>query len=323
MRVERVISSKNRKYLLLKSAFKDLASRLKTILVMNRGQMLSLFKIEKKEFQYEIGLAVIVKNEALYILEWIEYHKLIGVGKFYIFDNDSNDDLDSLLAGYIKNGLVELIKVHGQGKQLEAYNAAIQKSKNSVRWLGVIDADEFIQVMNGKSLSDFLRTYKNVGILIGWMIFGSSGNQHFENRMVIERFTHRANNDFIADYKMIFNPRKALRFVNPHYTQMLGRVVDERRQNIYSYPYISNIEAQPSSKEIIRVNHYYTKSLDEFFEKSNRGYADLPDSQGIRKKRSIHDFTEHDRNEITDESMLKYVSKVRENILSYKHENGM
>ncbi|HCN55710.1 glycosyltransferase family 2 protein [Leuconostoc citreum] len=323
MRTQRIYSSKIRKFFLLKNGLKDLASRLKTLVFMDKNLRHELFKREKKVFPHEVGLAVIIKNEASYILEWIEYHRLIGVSKFYIFDNDSNDGLDHLLGGYIQRGIVELTKLHGSGRQLEAYNIAIQKSKNSVKWLGVIDADEFIQVMDGEKLSDILEKYKHVGMLVGWSIFGSDGNKHFDNRLVMERFTRHAYDDFIADYKMIFNPRKALRFVNPHYVQMLGSVIDEQGNRIYSYPYITNIEVKPSSKKIIRINHYYTKSLSEFCEKSKRGYADMPDDQGLRKQRSMIDFQRHDRNEVLDKSMLKYTFKVKENILFYNHENGL
>ena len=40
-----------------------------------------------------LSLTLIVKNEAFYIKEWIEFHRMIGVTHFYIYDNESSDDL--------------------------------------------------------------------------------------------------------------------------------------------------------------------------------------------------------------------------------------
>ena len=42
-------------------------------------------------FENETALVLIVKNESPYISEWLEYHYKIGVDKFYIYDNDSED----------------------------------------------------------------------------------------------------------------------------------------------------------------------------------------------------------------------------------------
>jgi hypothetical protein len=43
-------------------------------------------------FKYYLFIGAIIYNEAEYIAEWIEYHLLVGVQKFYIFDNESTDN---------------------------------------------------------------------------------------------------------------------------------------------------------------------------------------------------------------------------------------
>jgi hypothetical protein len=42
-------------------------------------------------------LVLIIKNESKYIVEWIEYHRQIGVDHFVIFDNDSSDEIKSII----------------------------------------------------------------------------------------------------------------------------------------------------------------------------------------------------------------------------------
>lgn len=52
-------------------------------------------KIKKemfKTFKHEIAIVAIAKNEGLYLKEWIEYHKLVGVTKIYFYDNESEDN---------------------------------------------------------------------------------------------------------------------------------------------------------------------------------------------------------------------------------------
>ncbi|GMO23401.1 MAG: hypothetical protein Ta2B_02600 [Termitinemataceae bacterium] len=45
------------------------------------------------KFERELSIVAIVKNEASYIKEWIEYHRLVGVDRFYIYDDNSTDNL--------------------------------------------------------------------------------------------------------------------------------------------------------------------------------------------------------------------------------------
>ena len=53
-----------------------------------------------------VGIAAIVKNEARYLLEWIAFHRVVGIHKLFIADNGGDDDTSELLerldrAGYI------------------------------------------------------------------------------------------------------------------------------------------------------------------------------------------------------------------------------
>ena len=44
-----------------------------------------------------LSVVAIAKNEAPYIKEWIEYHKLVGVERFYFYDNGSTDNTREVL----------------------------------------------------------------------------------------------------------------------------------------------------------------------------------------------------------------------------------
>ena len=60
----------------------------------------------QNKYKYDLAVVAIMKNEGPYLKEWIEFHKLVGVQKFYLYDNESNDDSRKILEPYIKEGLV-------------------------------------------------------------------------------------------------------------------------------------------------------------------------------------------------------------------------
>ena len=64
----------------------------------------------------------------------------------------------------------------------------------------------------------------------------------------------------------------------------------------------------PPSYQKIWVNHYFCKSYEEWERKLKRGKADCYE---IREQK---EFDFHDRNEIFDNGMMKYVEEVKKNM---------
>ncbi|MGL6467455.1 glycosyltransferase family 2 protein [Aeromonas hydrophila] len=72
----------------------------------------------------KLFIAAIVKNELDALLEWIAYHRVLGVSGFIIADNGSNDGTRELLGGLAKLGVVTVLDfptVGTQKPQLPAY----------------------------------------------------------------------------------------------------------------------------------------------------------------------------------------------------------
>jgi hypothetical protein len=61
----------------------------------------------------------------------------------------------------------------------------------------------------------------------------------------------------------------------------------------------------------IRINHYFTKSKEEWIERRSRGKADTTDRN---EKRSLDEFYEHDHNDIYDPIMLPYVKIIKKSV---------
>src|ERR1700733_11023438 len=103
-------------------------------------------------YKYDLAICAIFQNEAPYIKEWIEYHKLVGVQHFYLFNNLSDDNYQDVLAPYVTSGEVDLIEWNYPSRenkewkpiQRNAYKKGIQAATGKARWLALIDLDEFI-----------------------------------------------------------------------------------------------------------------------------------------------------------------------------------
>ena len=83
-----------------------------------------------ENFNDYISIAIIIKNESLYIKEWIEYHLLVGVDRFYIYDVGSTDNVLEVLQPYIDKGVVIYQYFPGKDRQVPAYCDAILKYKS-------------------------------------------------------------------------------------------------------------------------------------------------------------------------------------------------
>jgi len=259
-------------------------------------------------FPHYLAVAVIVKNEGPYMYEWLEYHRMLGVTKFYVYDNESSDNLKVLLRPYINEGIVEYKYFSGKERQLAAYNNVLVRARQEVRWLAFIDVDEFIVLNSEGTINEFLRDFEEFpGIEINWVVYGSGGKESKEEGLVIERFKDHAekNSPLNRHVKSIVNPR----MVRCSYIHISKYLSNHKSVNEHKQKNVINFLQRNPSLDKIRINHYFTKSHREFIEKKNRGRADS--SELLAEEH----FRLHDRNEIkNDLTMDRFVSGVKERI---------
>ncbi len=251
-----------------------------------------------------LAIAAIVKNEADGLLEWIAFHRLVGVSHFLIADNDSDDGTRELLLSLSRIGIVTLFDFPNRGEekpQQSAYTKILQNCPANIDILAFIDADEFILPMNGElSLLPFVNSVfsdPSVGaVALNWAIFGSSGILFHENGLVIERFIKRATQNFSSNhhYKSLVRPQLVSYFPNPHHALLSsGRYIDVLGNDLV----LNAKHGAGLSAEVLwnnaRVNHYAVKSLEEFVVgKSRKGSA----SKSGRVKHKKY-FNGHDKND--------------------------
>ena len=278
-------------------------------------------------FKYELAIVLIIKNGAPYMREWIEYHLLAGVDHFYIYDNESTDNLQEVLKPYIDAGFVDCKKFPGKSAQCAAYNDAVENYRFDCRYMAFIDDDEFIRPLDPtQSIKDVLREVfdKNpeaAGLTLNGYKFGSSGHETADLSVkVIERFVRRAATpDDLT--KIIANPRLVEFVENPHYMNFfIGAyaVNSIGKKNAALIPEKFAVQLQKPVLDKIIFNHYCLKSREEFVQKFSRG-----DAFFVQAKRDMKQFNDTDAvsNEVFDDGIIHYIY-ARQNISNSTSTGG-
>lgn len=259
----------------------------------------------RRELKREgLALVLIAKDEAQYLEEWINFHVKQGVSHFFIYDNDSSDNTCEVLRPFIESGLVTYEKLTGKCRQYDAYNIAVNNYGRKYKYMAMIDADEFLFVLEG-TLYGFIDEFMNAhpeagGLGVNWLVFGSSGHEKKTEGGVLKNFVMCAEKNDTGNLhiKTICDPLKVLAWINPHYP-----LYRKGFKNLdASGGIITGAFTQKAHLDIIRINHYYTKSKEEFIEKIKRGVADK--NINIR---NMNYFYDSDKNDLRDTEILKHI----------------
>lgn len=264
--------------------------------------------------KYELSVAAIFKNEAPYFKEWLEYHQLVGVEHFYLYNNGSTDGYKTVLEPYIAKGMITLVDwpdhdvagwenkaykwVHCT--QVPAYEHCIKGlAKKETTWLAMIDIDEFMVPTEKATMTEVLRDhadYPSIGIL--WQIYGTSDIYELApNTLLIENLRMTAVPDHALNRgcpKMIIRPELYNKFEwPPHYCSMKGQ-----NQGIQV------------DKSVAQINHYLNRTISFFLDHKIKSKEHMNN-----RKMSDAEIAEWLRvgNEIEDEKLtiFRYVPELR------------
>lgn len=229
------------------------------------------------KFKYYCSLCLITRDENEYLEEWLRWHIGQGVEHFYIYDHGSKQPVREQVDGLGEEiaGKVTVIDWSGSHRdaQPDAYNDCLARFRGESRWIGFIDTDEQIEVKTGQTLPQFLKGYEEyAGVLAVWVTYGACGQVKKLPGLLRERFTvpnHSCKWNDCAG-KVIVQPVYMERMVIHNGKTKVGFVVvDEQGNEVYDY---SMTSCHPST-DYICVNHYYTKSYEEWLNKLRRGTA--------------------------------------------------
>jgi Glycosyltransferase family 92 len=216
-----------------------------------------------------LSACAIYRNEAPYLAEWIEFHRLVGVERFFLYDNNSTDDHRDVLAPYVAEGVAVVQQWPSHPGQTPAYNHCLAEHGNQSRWIAFIDLDEFLFAPVDRPVSEVLREYEEwPGVGVNRVTYGTSGHKEKPAGLVIESYVMKWPAP--ASIKSIVDPARAARCLDPHAFAYHdgGFAVDERKRPI------DGRFTDEYTFERLRINHYYTRSEAEFRDKLEHVRAD-------------------------------------------------
>jgi hypothetical protein len=216
-----------------------------------------------------LSVFAIYYNEADYLREWIEFHKLVGFERFYLYNNFSTDHHREVLAPYIADGTVVHREWPVEPAQMAGYRDAIERYRADTHWLGCFDIDEFLFSPTGEKVSDILRAFEEFpGVGVNEITFGTSGHMTRQPGLAIESYVRRCALDKPRNriIKSIFQPTQLADLgADPHYF----RYVDGRRAVTENKEPLRGSLTKSVSVDLLRINHYMTRSQDERDQKNS------------------------------------------------------
>jgi glycosyl transferase family 92 len=256
-----------------------------------------------------LSICAAYRNEAPYLREWIEFHLLVGVEQFFLYNNLSEDDHLDVLAPYLEDGTVVLRDWPVFPGQMQAYDDCLERHREDSRWIAFIDLDEFLFSPTGRQVSELLVEYEEFpGVGVHWVVFGMSGHVEKPPGLVVENYLMRSTRIHRnAAVKSVVDPRRTIRCGgNPHFFvyEGGGRAVDENKELLMGVDHSMRV-----SIARLRLNHYVTKSESERRRKLAR-----PVAFDGRMKKHPEGIIEKDRklDEVRDETILIYLPMLRE-----------
>lgn len=157
-------------------------------------------KVDPKSFKNnKILIVTTMKNEGPFILEWLAYHRSIGVTDFLVYTNDCTDGTDEMFDLLQSKGIVQHAENPYREMELKPQHAAFQAAETTeiaeaADWIICMDVDEFINIHVGDgTLPALFQAVPDATLIsLTWRLFGNADISRFEDRPMIEQFDQSA-----------------------------------------------------------------------------------------------------------------------------------
>jgi hypothetical protein len=285
------------------------------LVLISKSQILSAHS----DYTYQISVCAIFRDDARFLKEWIEFHRLVGIEHFWLFNNLSQDDYMEVLRPYIEEGTVELIDWPYESKdqrqwehiQNTSYEEGIRRSIGKTKWLAFIDTDEFLFSVKSDQLLNVLRKFEKYGgVCANWQMYGTSGVKHIpDNELMIDKLICKAPTEFWKNQfiKTIVRPERVHKVLHAHYPVYLEgfyTVNTDKKQ-------VNRFKSDKVLIDQLRINHYWTRDEDFLYERKIER-RDKPGS-------NCQDFLKYldQLNECQDFEILRFAEALRKKVFVF------
>jgi hypothetical protein len=107
------------------------------------------------------SVCTVFRDSAADLREWIEFHRLVGAERFFLYDNESVDNPREVLQPYLDDGTVVL---HDWPFVIPVITGSIkhclEHHGTESRWIAFLDIDEFLFSPTMRPLTEILPDYE-------------------------------------------------------------------------------------------------------------------------------------------------------------------
>lgn len=212
-----------------------------------------------------LSLCAIIRDQEHYVKEWLTFHRLIGVERFYLLLNECEDRTFEKIRELPFRDDIRIYFDHprrAEGNQPSWYLFVAQEFGKETRWMLQIDADEYFFGTKEDWLPTILERYeKHGGLVAPWVMFGHNNQLKPSDGLSIETLNKRIYysnvvktcyqpKHFLNDYHLIHTPKTSVPLVTGDY-----RTVDLE-------PERSKVDGV--TNDVVRINHYHYRSLADY-----------------------------------------------------------
>jgi hypothetical protein len=255
--------------------------------------------VKERTKKYNFSICSVFKNESKFLVEWIEFHKMIGVDHIFLYDNNSDDDYMNYISNYIDEGYITLKIWKKKHAQMQVYEDCYRTNSNSTNWLALLDIDEFICLHEQTNIKSWIKKFSAYpAVHVCWQMFGTNGRLiPSKEKLLIEQYTHGwpklyGVGKIFLNTNKIFTPIKfynhyIFNYFNLFLFKLKVPMINEHKKFIF-FPELENTPKRNS----IQLNHYWSKSYEDYIKKINRGSAHSERNTEIKRKIEFFDFHE-------------------------------
>jgi hypothetical protein len=256
----------------------------------------------------QLAVATVIRNERPYLREWLFFQKLVGAGLVLLYDNDSTDGFEDEIADLSRSGFVRIVPWPNFSTKVNFQSLAIAHAialmRGRAKWLAILDVDEFLFSPVERDLPTLLSAYADLpALIVPWVSYGTSGHRTPPAGLVTENFiTREASRDDVSNrYKSIVQPLRVHQVRGAHscltdLPKIVGfsehRVARTLRDEETYGPFPVPVR--------LRINHYYSRSRQEFETKLATGWSRYKPDLVATKRQFLADIERH---EVEDRSI--------------------
>lgn len=266
-----------------------------------------------------VAICLLVRNETLYIDEWMDYHIALGFAPIYVYDNTITDDL-GLHLWYDKRTdiqkYVKIIHFPQAPAQIAAYKQCLFQDAVNETFVSITDIDEFVVLKKHDNVVDFMEEHCNEQcgqISLNWNMMTVSNETKYRPIPTLIRNIHSSGvwgtikvlvrPTFVDDKN--FDWAHSLRLKKGNWVDTSGRVI--HRPNNWRKQ--ANDDVQ---KDVALLYHYRFRSEAEFYYK-NCFRGDVLQPRGsvpkCTRQQAIQGMYGGELDDLAREKLLKMVPK--------------